>query len=174
MVRGLLIPSGEDPIEERTVASLPDYREAVGGWIEAIDLPDVGITIYVNEEGLLRQLPFNPRATFLWWYHQAEARQQTMLVGNALVVGLPDRSGESTDVPDAVAELFLRPGLWRVEVQTTDGRIWFRNQMTYQDYWKALIGAMVTLERWKPAIDVRIVPVPWDEAIGLPNSRPKL
>ncbi|WP_396653769.1 DUF3846 domain-containing protein [Microbacterium sp. ARD31] len=66
VVRGLLIPSGEDPIEERTLASLPDYQKAVGGWIEAIDLPDVGITIYVNEEGLLRQLPFNPRATFLW------------------------------------------------------------------------------------------------------------
>lgn len=115
-MRGLLIPSGEDPIEERTLASLPDYQLAVDGWIEAIDLFDVGITIYVNEEGLLRQLPFNPRATFLWWYHQAAARQQTMLVGNALVVGLPDRHGESTDVPGSVAELFLRPGLWRVEV----------------------------------------------------------
>lgn len=89
MVRGLLISSGEDPIEERTLASLSDYQGAVGGWMQAIDLPDVGITIYVNEEGLLRQLPLNPRATFLWSYHQAEARQQTMLVGNALDVGLP-------------------------------------------------------------------------------------
>lgn len=172
MVRGLLIPSGNDPIEERTLASLPDYQEAVGGWIEAIDLPDVGITIYVNEEGLLRQLPFNPRATFLWWYHQAAARQQTMLVGNAIVVGLPDQRGESTDVPESVAELFLRPGLWRVEVQTTDGPIWFRSQMTYQDYWEALVWAMVTLERWKPAIDVRIVPVPWDEVVGQQSSKP--
>lgn len=44
MARGLLISSGEDPIEERTLASLSDYQGAVGGWMQAIDLPDVGIT----------------------------------------------------------------------------------------------------------------------------------
>lgn len=103
MVQGIVVPSDERaPVEVCEFRSLEDYQTAVGGWIEAVDIPSLGITIYVNEEGLLRQLPFNPRATFLWWYHQAEARQQTMLVGNALVVGLPDRSGESTDVPEAV------------------------------------------------------------------------
>jgi len=37
----------------------------VDGWIEAVDVPNLGITIYVNEEGVLRHLPFNPRASIL-------------------------------------------------------------------------------------------------------------
>lgn len=41
------------------------FRKTVDGLMEAVDLLNFGATIYVNEEGLLRHLPFNSRASFL-------------------------------------------------------------------------------------------------------------
>lgn len=164
MVSGIVIPADADqPIELRNFTGLDDYRAAVDGWIEAIDLLDLGVTIYVNEEGLLRHLPFNSRASFLWWYHVPSARQSAMLVGSAVVVGLPGRNGESTDVPDAARELLLSPGRFRVEVRTVGDPKWYGNQATYPDYWEAVVWAMVTLERWSLAEDVRVLPVAPDD-----------
>ncbi len=105
MVRGIVIPAaGEDPLEERDFAALEDYQAAVGGWIEAVDIAALGVTVYVDEEGLLRHMSINTRATLLWWAHVPEVRQQAVLVGDAVVVGVPDRHGESTDIPPAVRD----------------------------------------------------------------------
>lgn len=159
MVRALRIPVDPDePITEVQVDSLEDYQEIVGGYIEPVDIPELGVTVYVSEEGLLRQLSLNSRATFLWWYFVREARQQAMLVGPALVVGLPNRSGESTDIPRDARELLLNPRVWLVEVKTHGDPKWYRNQATYEDYFEAVVSAMVTLERWSAAEDTRIIP----------------
>lgn len=164
MVTGIVIPAKDVRlIEQREFTGLDDYRAAVGGWIEAIDLLDLGVTIYVNEEGRVRQLPFNSRASFLWWYHVPAVRQTAVLAGNAVVVGLPDRNGDNTDVPDAVRELLLRPRTYRVEVRTAGDPKWYGNQATYPDYWEAVVRAMVTLERWTLAEDVRVLPVHFDD-----------
>lgn len=70
MVHGILIPASDArPLELQSFDRLEDYQFAVNGWIEVVDIPDVGATLFVNEEGLLRQLPYNRRATFLWWFH---------------------------------------------------------------------------------------------------------
>lgn len=160
MVSGICVPAvAESPLEEREFADLKDYQTAVGGWIEAVDLPSFGVTIYANEEGLLRHLPFNSRASFLWWYHVPAARQKAMLVGDVVIVGLPDCHGNSTDVPIVVRELLLAPATYRVEVRTFDDPKWYSNQATYPDYWEALVWGMVLLERWTAAEDVRIVRV---------------
>jgi hypothetical protein len=164
MVRGIVIPAdaGKD-LEEREFAELEDYQAAVGGWIEAVDLLDLGVTIYVNDEGRLNGLPFNSRVSFLWWYHAPEARQSAMLLGDAVLVGMPDRRGNATDLPDAARGLLLSPIAYRVEVRTIGDPKWHSNQATFSDYWEAIIWAMVLLERWTLARDVRIVPVAPDE-----------
>lgn len=160
MVSGLVIPAAaEEPVAAREFMRLEDYQTAVGGWIEAVDLPAFGITIYVNEEGLLRHLPFNSRASFLWWYHVPEARQKAMLVGDAVVVGLPDCKGESTNIPAAAASLLRSTAAFRVEVRLAGESIWHRIQATYPDYWEAIVWAMMLLERTSAAEDVRVAPI---------------
>lgn len=140
MVKALVIPTAEgEPITECEVNKLEDYQAVVGGWIEPVDIPALGVTVYVHEEGLMLNLPFNPRATFLCWYFVPEARQKAMLVGPALITGLPDRSGDSTDVPSEVGAILARPGRWRVEVRTIGDPKRYRNQMTYSDYFEALV-----------------------------------
>lgn len=69
MVSALRIPTeADESIAILKVDTAEDYQAAVGGWIEPVDIPALGVTVYVHEEGLLRHLPFNSRATFLWWY----------------------------------------------------------------------------------------------------------
>ncbi|SIS17685.1 protein of unknown function [Microbacterium sp. RURRCA19A] len=160
MVRALRLPADQDePITALEVHQLEDYQAAVGGWIEPVDIPELGITIYVHEEGLVLGLPFNSRATFLWWYFIPEARHKAMLVGPALIVGLPDRNGDSTSIPNDVARLLTEPGRWRVEAKVKGEKDWMQIPATHTDYFEALVWAMVTLERWRHAEDVRVVPV---------------
>ncbi|MDQ4213731.1 DUF3846 domain-containing protein [Microbacterium sp. ASV81] len=160
MARGLIIPADvEQPLEEREFAQLEYYQAAVGGWIESVDLPTLGVTLYVNEEGLIRHLPFNSRASFLWWYHVPEARQKAMLVGDAVLVGMPDRNGDSTDLPTRARKLLLTPHRYRLEVRTFGDPNWYRDQATYPDYWEAIVWAMVLLERIPTMEEVRVVPV---------------
>ncbi len=160
MVKGLFIPADEDTsIELRDFAQLEDYQTAVSGFIEPVDIPSLSITIYVNEQGLLRQLPFNSRASFLWWYEVHEARQTAMLVGDVVILGIPDRHGESTDVPQSLVDTLTKGGAWRVQAKTVGDPNWHQSRATYTDYFEALVMAMVTIERWTSAVNVRIVPV---------------
>lgn len=45
MVQGIVIPAdAEKPVEQRDFGRLEDYHAAIGGWIEAVDLHDRGVT----------------------------------------------------------------------------------------------------------------------------------
>ena len=81
--------------------NLGSYQAVVGGHIEAV-CGDVA-TIYVNEEGLLQSLPFNPRATE---FAQAVLRKGVMLVGPALILGPPDGDGRDSDVHQSVVDYY--------------------------------------------------------------------
>lgn len=178
MVKGIYVPVDQsEPLEQREFATLEDYQAAVGGWIEAVDVPSLGITIYVNEEGLLRHLPFNPRASFLWWYHVPGAHQ-AMLVGNAIIVGAPDEDGDSTDVPQEVVDLLMVAREYAVAIQIggtsepsgSDGKLssillplthgdpsWCISATRHEGYFSAAAWAVVFRERWADAANVRVV-----------------
>lgn len=185
MSKGIYVPVDEtEPLEQREFATLDDYQTAVDGWIEAVEIPSLGITIYVNEEGLLRSLPFNPRASFLWWFHVPGAHQ-AMLVGNAVIVGALDENGESTDVPQEVVDLLTGASEYAVAIQMggtsepsgSDGKLssillplthgdpsWCVSVTRHEDYFSAGAWAVVFRERWTDAVNVRVV-----SAVELPR-----
>ncbi len=88
-----------------------------------------------------------------------------MLVGPALVVGLPDRNGDSTDIPAHVAAL-LTGSPWQVEAHVPGIDEWYRSLETHGAYFEALVYAMVLLERWAEVDDVRVVLGAVDELPG--------
>ena len=55
------------------------------------------ISVYVNDEGLLFNLPHNPRAS--WWTDRRN------LVGNAVITGGADSEGNTLDVPEGLVDL---------------------------------------------------------------------
>lgn len=88
MVTTLLIPADIDrPIEIADMASLADYQKAVGGYIEAIGARPPAVTFIVNEEGKLRELPLNTRATVLWWYIEERFVNTDSLRGDVVLAG---------------------------------------------------------------------------------------
>ena len=158
MVKGLVIPADPElPIEIREFKRLEDYQAAVGGWIEAVDVPPLGITTYVNEEGLLQKLPFNSRATFLWWYELPHVRHQTMLVGDAVVVGLPDGDGDSTDIPEATLTLLTKKEPYAVMTLVGDSPLWVSHPFAYDDFFEAIVWGMILSDRVTDTRDVRVV-----------------
>jgi len=83
--------------------SLGSYQAVVGGYIEGV-FGNVA-TIYVNEEGLLRDLPFNPSATL--FAHRILGHLGMRLFGTALIVG-PPNEGSDTPVRPAVVDYFIK------------------------------------------------------------------
>lgn len=112
MVTGIFVPSDSGAeLQFQDFNALSDYQLAVGGLIESVEVAGLAITLYVNEEGLLRQLPLNSRATLLWLSYSPEVRRESVLVGNAVIVGAPDANGAATSVPRSVISLLaaMRP-----------------------------------------------------------------
>jgi len=61
-------------------------------------------TMYVNEEGLLKNLPINPRATA--FADHMLGHRGILLVGTALILGPGDGDGNDTPVRQAVVDYF--------------------------------------------------------------------
>jgi hypothetical protein len=147
MVRGVLIPAADShDLTAYEAVELEDYQRAVGGGIEAVDLPPFDSTLFVNEEGLLRGLPFNRRATFLWWFHVPSVRNQARLVGDALLVGLPDEAGEMTDLPDGALRSLLSDELWGLELRDGPTEAWSRDPSGEQSYIEAVVWSVLVSE----------------------------
>jgi hypothetical protein len=160
MVAGILVPSDTTaPLELRRFDGLVDYQAAVGGWVEGITIPSLGITVYVNEEGLPKHLPFNARASFLWGHHVPEARLNAVVVGDAVIVGRPNEAGEDTDVPERVRKLLLTQTTFRVAVRKKGSQRWLGNQLKFPDYWGAITWTMLLRDDWTRLKEIHVLPV---------------
>ena len=88
--------------ELKPIEGLKSLQDAVGGHIEGVRLKDEAF-MYVNEEGKMRDLPFNDLATQLW----VESYGRTdYIVGDVAIVG-DDGSGDESDVPEWVVKRFF-------------------------------------------------------------------
>lgn len=90
--------------------TLPFLQNAVGGYIDVVRLPD-GTDLYVNDEGLLIDLPLNPFAAILWGIH---------LAGTVVVAGGVDDEGYDTDVDPAIAQRAIDEVLSRIAARNAE------------------------------------------------------
>lgn len=157
---GIVIPADEEaPIEFRLFGQLTDYQEAVGGWFEAVDLDDISASFFVNEEGKVIGLPQNRRATLLWWVNHRAMHGRDVIMGDTVLIGLPDDEGDTQDVPGALVALLMKTDHYKYEVQTLDSPdSWHGNQARYDDYFKACNAALALSERWALVSNIRVLP----------------
>ena len=95
--KGLLITTAGE-LAIAAFAELEDYQRAVGGYIETVTLDDRHDLI-ANEEGLIQRLPLNILAS---------AIAQRPLVGDVVIVGADNASGDFVDVDDAIVDRIRR------------------------------------------------------------------
>ena len=89
-VRGLLIPTSGKCQRLDLKPDLRTYQDLVGGYIQIIELR--GAMIYADEEGKMKDLDPNDRATSLWWEHGSGMDRipiinRDYLVGPIVLVG---------------------------------------------------------------------------------------
>lgn len=95
----ILIPVSDAPkvieLDGRTVP-YDTINESVEGWIEHVGLDD-DKSMWVNEEGKVDNLPYNPLATLLW---EQNYGYTDVIVGPALITGGTDEEGETLGLTD--------------------------------------------------------------------------
>jgi len=97
-------------IEFEQDTSLKTLQDAVGGFIQCVDL--LGLTMWINEEGKIDNLPFNPFATILW---EAAFGKTDLILGDIVLTGLPDDEGNLTSIPQSFVDLVLNPSAHKAE-----------------------------------------------------------
>lgn len=150
MVTGIVIPQREPaPLEERSFDGLPGYQAVVGGWVEAIHIERPSMTLFVNEEGKIRGLSRNARATALWWLLAPSVRQLDVIVGDAVLIGSSRGHGTSSELPAAFRTLLMETLKYQVEVTNKRGR-WQRESREFDSYFEAAVYAMLLVDRTNP------------------------
>lgn len=79
-------------------SELATLQEAVGGWIQAVDLKD-GMSLYLNEEGKVYGLEPNPVATK--YFEDSYGVGSDVIMGDVVFTGLPDHNGDTTSLTTA-------------------------------------------------------------------------
>jgi hypothetical protein len=115
MALGIVIPADDNcDLTIRTFETLPDYQAAVGGDVEYIALAEPTASFFVNEEGKIRHLPDNERATLIMRMHN-RIHDGDRVAGDAVLIGPENVRGESTDVPEQLRVLLF--GLRKFEIE---------------------------------------------------------
>ncbi|GAB3260402.1 DUF3846 domain-containing protein [Kineosporia babensis] len=157
----IVIPARiSEPLQEvhLDTKNLDAYENLVDGMIEAIDLYHPEASFYINEEGKLRRMPFNERATALWWAHNSAARDQDWIVGPAVLHGPVGQDGESTSVPEELAALLLHTRTFRIETATAPDGPFDPQAGRYDDWFIAYLHGLRLSDPLSPHQRFRVLP----------------
>lgn len=102
-IKAVIVETGGSVHVKDIENDLASYQAIVGGYIEGV-FGNV-CTMYVNEEGILRSLPFNSRATL---FANSILGHSIRLFGDVLILGTGDGDGSDTDVRPSVVDYFTK------------------------------------------------------------------
>jgi hypothetical protein len=165
-INSIVIPADDEQLlDQRQIkpASLADYQDLVGGYIEAVDLTHPPARMYVNEEGKLRGMPMNRRATMLLWMHNRAFRYGDIIAGDAFLVGPTSRESQDTAVRDEYIQMLFQARSFHVEVQMQGDEQWrpkiWPLETWHEAYSFALGWAIGPDDRQRASVvDIRVVP----------------
>ncbi|WP_295019072.1 DUF3846 domain-containing protein [uncultured Micrococcus sp.] len=103
MTKALMIPTETDQLPTIVeVNGLADLQKAVEGYVEPVDGDD--FTAWVNEEGKITGMPFNPRADRFLHLAIPELSTFDCIVGPVIITGGVDEDGDNTDITPELIE----------------------------------------------------------------------
>jgi hypothetical protein len=108
MPKGLIVKV-DGTIGRANIGTLEQMKAAIGGgYVEAVPFGDTGATLLVDEEGKLKGLPFNRKASELCTKYEVGFADDDCIVGDMALIGNADSEGDMTDLPPELAEELLR------------------------------------------------------------------
>jgi hypothetical protein len=159
MITGIHIPQdAEIALSELQLNGLTDYQHAVGGYVELIHIDFPRLTMFANEEGKLRNLPVNRRATCLWWLFSPAARGRDFVVGDVVLVGAARCRQTTTELPEDLRPLLRTTSVFLIEARHNgDAKRWHPTQARFSNFFEAAIAALSMVESSRLITDVRVV-----------------
>lgn len=157
MAKGIVIPHDAGALlHTAQFSALNDYQDAVGGWIEPIQIQSPHICIIANEEGKVHGLQLNQRATIMLWLLAQELQGLDALVGDVVLIGT--RGPEQVEIPEPFRKLLLETDRYKCEVQT-DKRPdhWYGSGMRFSSYFRAAADVLNFKSRSSDIEKVRVV-----------------
>ena len=158
MVTGIVIPHETRlSLQKVEFQNLTDYQTVVGGYIEAVKLDGHRLVIVADEEGKVKHLPVNRRATCLWWLLNPYGLGGDALVGDVVILGEECR-GRMSDVPAKPTALLLDTREYQLQVcLSRQHNQWVTICHTYNDFFEATRVALSLMEVWEPPQNVKVV-----------------
>lgn len=143
MVRSIVIP--QNPAHAPTLvefAEIGDFQRLVGGWLEPLELPSLGVTVYANEDARREQRLLNMRATAFWWLYSAQPLEYPLILGDVVLTGAGG-SADGTDIPERVADHIFARDDFVVQVCLANERIWVDSFARFSSIFDAAIWCLL-------------------------------
>lgn len=160
MVRSIVIP--HDTERRPALVELADlgaFQEVVDGWLDLIEIPSIGVTIYMNEAARLTRGQLNTRATAFWWLHSAQPTDYPVILGDVVLTGVGDRENEG-DVPEAVIEQIFHRDNFVVQVRPYDRSSWCDSFARFDSVFDAALWCLLFEATMRPGARFRVRSAP--------------
>lgn len=155
MVRSIVIP--HDPARSprlRHLATASEFQAAVDGWLEPIEMPALGVTVYVNEAARREHHPINCRAMALWWLYSAEPTQYPIFLGDVVLTGTGAEEDEVL-LEQIVRDVFEQRE-FVVQVMPHGRGPWQDSFARFTDVFDAATWCMLLVSTLRPGAGVRL------------------
>ncbi|GAB3608357.1 hypothetical protein GCM10027414_04820 [Humibacter ginsengiterrae] len=151
MVRSIVIPQdGAENPRVQELASIDEFQEVVGGWLEPIEIEALDVTVYMDESAERRHGPLNSRATALWWYFSSGAESRRFILGDVVVAGIDDGLG-GADVPDTLVHGLFEQHRFVVQAHRGSSEEWLDTYARFDNLFDASLWCMLISAFARPA-----------------------
>ncbi|WP_424447925.1 DUF3846 domain-containing protein [Microbacterium arborescens] len=155
MVKSIVIPyDGTRPPRLQEMADIGAFQEAVDGWLEIIEVPGMGVTMYVNEAAHRDFAPLNTRAMALRWLYSVEPMQHPLLFGDVVLSGLGDEN--EGDVPEAIVRELFDATTYFIDARSHAGRMWSETRAQFSNVFDAAVWCMLISRFTRPGVQIRV------------------
>lgn len=157
MVKSIVIPHGESQHPRlQEMADIGAFQEAVDGWLELIEAPAIGVTIYVNEAAQRDYAPLNQRAMAVWWLYAVDPMQHPLLCGDVVFSGVSDEN--DGDVPEQLVRDVFDATKFTLDARSHAGNFWRETKARFDNVFDAALWCMLLTRSVKPGVQLRIRP----------------
>ena len=157
MLKSIVIPhNAAIPPRLQEMADVGSFQEAVDGWIEIVEVPGVGATIYGSEEAQRNRAPANARAMAIRWLYSTDPMQHPLLCGDVVVSGIP---GEGDgDVPEELERDILEATRFFIDARVDAGRLWRETKARFENVFDAAVWCILLSRSARPGVQFRLRP----------------
>lgn len=143
MVTGIVIPhDGGGDLRIQELASIGDFQEIAGGWLEPIEIESLGVTAWANEGARAEHSSFNSRATALWRYYSVTVTGRCFILGDVVLAGQGD-SGDEADAPESLIHGLFSPHEFVIQISPHRDDVWYDTYARFDSIFAATTWCMV-------------------------------